>query len=89
MAPYPDYPLPEDEEARLRALERTFLLDSPSDPHLDRIRSLARTTLGMPIALISLVDSESPVVSLETRAWTSVKPPGRWRSARTPSPRMR
>jgi GGDEF domain-containing protein len=57
MAPYPDYPLPEDEEARLRALERTFLLDSPSDPHLDRITSLARTTLGMPIALISLVDT--------------------------------
>jgi GGDEF domain-containing protein len=56
MAPYPDYPLPEDEEARLRALERTFLLDSPCDPHLDRITSLARTTLGMPIALISLVD---------------------------------
>jgi GGDEF domain-containing protein len=56
MAPYPDYPLPEDEEARLRALERTLLLDSPSDPHLDRITSLARTTLGMPVALISLVD---------------------------------
>ncbi|MEA5442015.1 GAF domain-containing protein [Cyanobium gracile] len=56
MAPYPDYPLPEDEEARLRALERILLLETPSDPHLDRIVRLASTTLGMPIGLISLVD---------------------------------
>ncbi len=58
MTPYPDYPIPGDEEERLRALERTLLLDTPSDQHLDRITHLARTTLGMPIALISLVDSQ-------------------------------
>nr|WP_172637143.1 GAF domain-containing protein [Cyanobium gracile] len=35
-----------------------MLLDTASDQHLDRIIELARATLGVPIALISLVDQD-------------------------------
>lgn len=56
MAPFPDYPLPADEEERLRTLERVLLLDKPADEHLDRITELAAAILDKPIALISLVD---------------------------------
>lgn len=58
MAPYPDFPIPEDEEGRLRALERGLLLDTDSDPNLDRIVQLATEIFHTPIALISLVDQE-------------------------------
>ena len=37
MTPYPDYPIPADEEQRLRALRRFAVLDTPADPHFDRI----------------------------------------------------
>jgi GAF domain-containing protein len=56
MTPYPDYPIPADEEQRLRALRRFAVLDSPADPHFDRIVELASEVLGVPIALVSLVD---------------------------------
>ena len=58
MPPFPDYPIPADEEQRLRDLQRLGLLDSPADPQLDRIVSLACSVLGMPIALVSLVDRD-------------------------------
>ncbi len=58
MAPFPDYPVPADEEERLRTLERVLLLDRPADEHLDRITELAAAILDKPIALISLVDQE-------------------------------
>lgn len=58
MVPYPDYPIPADEEQRLRDLERHGVLDTPPDPHVDRIVRLASTVLGMPIALVSLVDHD-------------------------------
>lgn len=58
MAPYPDYPIPEDEEQRLRDLRRHGVLDTASDPHFDRIVKLASQALGMPIALVSLVDRD-------------------------------
>lgn len=58
MSPYPEYPLPADEESRLQALERILLLDSDSDPNLDRIVCLASQIFHTPIALISLVDRE-------------------------------
>ncbi len=58
MTPFPDYPIPADEEQRLRDLQRHGVLDTPADPHLDRIVELAGTVLGMPIALVSLVDRD-------------------------------
>ena len=58
MAPYPEYPVPADEEQRLRDLQRHGLLDTAADPHLDRIVELAGTVLNMPIALVSLVDRD-------------------------------
>lgn len=58
MPPFPDYPIPADEEQRLRDLQRHGVLDSPDDPHLDRIVDLAAAVLAMPIALVSLVDRD-------------------------------
>lgn len=57
MTAYPAYPLPADEELRLRDLERHGLLDSEADPHFDRIVQLAADIFDVPIALISLVDA--------------------------------
>jgi hypothetical protein len=65
MTPYPDYPIPENEEARLRALERTLLLDTPSDPHLACIPALGQTTFGVAIAPLSLVDRDRQWVLLK------------------------
>lgn len=56
--PFPDYPIPADEEQRLRDLQRYALLDTPADPHLDRLVRLASAVLNMPIALVSLVDQD-------------------------------
>jgi diguanylate cyclase (GGDEF)-like protein len=58
MSPFPDYPIPDDEDQRLRDLERLLLLDTGSDPDFDRITRLASEIIGTPIALISLVDRE-------------------------------
>ena len=58
MPPFPAYPIPADEPQRLRDLQRHGVLDSPDDPHLDRIVQLAGDVLEMPIALVSLVDRD-------------------------------
>lgn len=58
MAPFPDYPIPADEEQRLRDLQRHAVLDTPADPHFERIVRLASEALEMPIALVSLVDRD-------------------------------
>jgi hypothetical protein len=55
---FPDYPIPADEDQRLRDLQRYALLDTPADPHLDRLVQLASAVLNMPIALVSLVDQD-------------------------------
>ncbi len=49
-------PLPPDETARLAALRSLALLDSPPAEIYDRITRLAARTLGVPIALMCLVD---------------------------------
>lgn len=43
---------------RLRALKRTGLLDSAREVAFDNLTRLARDLLGVPVALISLVDSD-------------------------------
>ena len=58
MAPYPDYPIPADEEQRLRELERSGLLNSPSDQHFERILELARCLFDVPVAVITLAESQ-------------------------------
>ena len=45
-------------EARLDALQRTSLLDSPPEEAFDRLTRLATTVLRVPVALVSLVDGD-------------------------------
>jgi len=52
---YPDYPLPLNENQRLRELER-YALDSGIDyPHLNHVLELCIDVLGMPMGLITVV----------------------------------
>ena len=52
---YPDYPLPLNENQRLRELER-YALDMDNDyPHLNQVLELCIDVLGMPMGLISVV----------------------------------
>ncbi|MDQ4029987.1 MAG: HAMP domain-containing histidine kinase [Actinomycetota bacterium] len=51
-------PLMRDEEARLSALRRYDILDTPPDGAFDRVTALAAHVFGVPIALISLVDRD-------------------------------
>jgi GAF domain-containing protein len=44
--------------ARLFALDRLDLLDTPPEPAYDRLTALAARLLGVPVALISLVDHD-------------------------------
>jgi two-component system, cell cycle sensor histidine kinase and response regulator CckA len=46
------------EPARLAAVRRTALLDTPPEEAFDRLTRLAARLLGTPVALISLVDEE-------------------------------
>ncbi|MDJ0769949.1 MAG: PAS domain S-box protein [Ilumatobacter sp.] len=52
----PAAPLPHDEADRLAALRRLGILDTPSEERFDRLVRVASTALGMPIALVSLID---------------------------------
>lgn len=51
----PDYPAPEDEAARLRAVARTGLLDTPPEAAFDRITWLASLIAGTPVSLVTLL----------------------------------
>ena len=50
--------IPEDEELRLDALCRLEILDTESEERFDRITRLAKQFFDVPIALVSLVDSD-------------------------------
>ena len=54
----PAYPEVPDEQARVLALHRYAVLDTAPEESFDRIARLAKATLGVPIALISLVDRD-------------------------------
>jgi formate hydrogenlyase transcriptional activator len=47
-----------ENEARLEALRRTALLDSPPEEAFDRLTRLARAVLHVPVALVSLVGGD-------------------------------
>lgn len=49
---------PDHEEARLAALRRYDILDTPPDGAFDRITSLAASLFSVPISIISLVDTD-------------------------------
>ena len=51
-------PVPANEEARLKALRLTRLLDTPPEADFDRIVRLASTLCDTPIALVTLVDRD-------------------------------
>lgn len=50
-------PLPDNEAERLQALLATGLLDSPREERFDRITRLAAALFRVPVALVSLIDS--------------------------------
>jgi diguanylate cyclase (GGDEF)-like protein/PAS domain S-box-containing protein len=47
-----------NEQARLAALCALGMLDTPAEPRFDKLTALASAALGMPIALVSLIDSQ-------------------------------
>lgn len=49
---------PVNEEKRIASLKRYDILDTPPDGSFDRITQLASTIFGVPIAIISLVDTD-------------------------------
>jgi PAS domain S-box-containing protein len=51
-------PLPENEVARIRALRKYAILDTPDEPAFDRITRLAARLLGTPITTLTLVDED-------------------------------
>lgn len=51
-------PLPDDEAERLAALHALLILDTPPEERFDRIVEFAAKEFDVPMALISLVDSD-------------------------------
>jgi diguanylate cyclase (GGDEF)-like protein len=49
---------PANEPARLASLRSLSILDTPAEERFDRLTRLARRLFGVPIALVTLVDSE-------------------------------
>jgi phosphoribosyl 1,2-cyclic phosphodiesterase/DNA-binding response OmpR family regulator len=51
-------PISADEAARVAAVRRLGLLDTPPEPRFDRLTRLAASALAAPVALLSLIDSD-------------------------------
>src|SRR3954452_8284190 len=50
--------IPADEDARIDALRSYAILDTPPAPSFDRLTRLAAHLFDVPVALVSLIDSE-------------------------------
>lgn len=50
--------IPNDEDARMEAVRRYAILDTPADGAFDRITSLAARLFSVPIAIVSVVDHD-------------------------------
>jgi sigma-B regulation protein RsbU (phosphoserine phosphatase) len=57
MEPGPDL-IPDNEDARMAAVRRYDVLDTPPDGAFDRVTSLAARHFGVPISIVSIVDSD-------------------------------
>lgn len=53
-----NFPVPLDEEERLRVLDSYGILDTPADAAFDRISSFTARLFDVPICLVSLIDRE-------------------------------
>jgi diguanylate cyclase (GGDEF)-like protein/PAS domain S-box-containing protein len=53
-----DFPLPENEQERLEALDQYDILDTPPEDAFNRLTRLASQMLDTPIALVSLIDED-------------------------------
>ncbi|MBP6901185.1 MAG: PAS domain S-box protein [Burkholderiaceae bacterium] len=58
MTPHPLPPIPADEARRLARLHQLLVLDTEAEPLLDHLVQWAAEVCGVPIALVSLVDSQ-------------------------------
>jgi two-component sensor histidine kinase len=58
MTSMPSEFVPADEAGRMAAVRRYEILDTPPDGSFDRITALAARRLGVPIAIISIVDHD-------------------------------
>jgi PAS domain S-box-containing protein len=54
----PDTRVPENELERLKALRRYDILDTPPEESFDHITAMAAVCIGVPIAMVSLVDED-------------------------------
>src|SRR5262245_53854738 len=68
--------IPGDEAERLRDLHRLQVLDTPAEERFDRITRLTRRLLGVPIALISLIDADRQWVKSRQGIDTTQAPRG-------------
>jgi phosphoribosyl 1,2-cyclic phosphodiesterase len=71
-------PVPKDEERRLRALQQTGLLDTEAEERFDRYTRIATALFDVPIAMVSLVDTERQWY--KSRVGTDVSETGRDRA---------
>ncbi len=62
------------EAARLRALGRLELIDSPPDAEIDRLTAVAARSLDVPVCLISLVDRDRLWFKSRTGLWLAETP---------------
>jgi hypothetical protein len=77
-----------EDEARLEALRRTSLLDSPPEEAFDRLTRLATAVLHVPVAIISLLDRDRQFIksacglsgSLESLRKTPLEHSFSWRT---------
>jgi excisionase family DNA binding protein len=53
------FPLPEDEAARLQAVERSGLMDGIGDPAFDRLTWLARELIDSSISLLTVLNADT------------------------------
>jgi len=57
IAPFADQVEDNEEAARLEALDRYDVLDTPREESLDRIARLIRDIFGVPVALVTVIDA--------------------------------